>query len=57
MKYRNLFFVAAGVFLVIAIVALFASQNGIAAAVNGVTGAIFLFLGFSPPQRPPAPPR
>ena len=55
MKYRYLFFVAAGAFLVVALVALFASQNYIAAAVNGGSGLIFLFLGISPPQRPPAP--
>lgn|GEM_PF-4697105 len=55
MKYRYLYFVAAGAFLVVALVALFASQNYLAAAVNGGSGLIFLFLGISPPQRPPAP--
>ena len=55
MKYRYLFFVAAGVFLVMALVALFATQNYLAVAVNGGVGLIFLFLGISPPRRPPAP--
>jgi hypothetical protein len=55
MKYRYLFFVAGGAFLIVAILALVLSRDGLAAGVNAVTGAIFIFLGFSPPKRPPRP--
>lgn len=50
MKYRYFFYGAGVVFLAIGAVALYA-QNPLAAAVNGLAGAIFLFLGYSPPRR------
>jgi hypothetical protein len=49
MKYRYLYFSAAIIFLAVGVVEFFHAQNMTAGAVNSITGAIFLFLGISPP--------
>lgn len=51
MKSRYLYFAAAIIFLAVAVVEFFHVGNMTAGVVNAITGAIFLFLGISPPGR------
>ena len=49
MKFRYLYFAAAVCFLTVAAVEFFHALNMTAGVVNTITGAIFVFLGISPP--------
>jgi hypothetical protein len=51
MNYRYLYLAATIIFVAIAFAEFFHAQNMTAGVVNAITGAIFLFLGISPPRR------
>jgi uncharacterized membrane protein YeiH len=52
MKSRYLYLAAAIAFLVVAVFEFAHAQNTVASVVDAITGAIFLFLGISPPRQP-----